>query len=475
MLSDEAETVQEFACHRHSIPCEAVIMGHIRCCFLQVLLAGLLLSQALGPHSLSADEGVECMTLSAAVDAAVVHNPSLRALRNQRQAAEARTREARSASFPQLAVTAGYTRHQEPNIIVPIHRMGVFPPLDDQIYDVGFRLKVPVFTGGRTRANRRAAEASEEETEAQKMLALNALLQGIADVFIRAQEVADKEHLVGVYLNVLRRRYAEMAVLEREGRIPAADAALVNAFIQEARADSMDIAGKKRELAIRLGQLVGTNRYVYPQCTATDTTESGGGAAPDSALFERTGPISLRAQAQLDRADALRSAVVGGFWPEVGGFAGYTYRSGGDLDLFGEWAAGITVRMPVFEGGRRMAQMRAAKASVRSAEENLRHARQAQDAELRVAFEQWRSARARREALSGAIRSRSRAVAAYRRMYEAGRALLSGVLEQEADLLELQVRERGLACAERRAVLQAHAVAGTLTPETVRATARSLP
>ena len=56
----------------------------------------------------------------------------------QVDAFKASVSQATGSFLPQLYANAGYTRYEEPNIITPIHQLGVFPPLDDEIYEATF-------------------------------------------------------------------------------------------------------------------------------------------------------------------------------------------------------------------------------------------------------------------------------------------------------------------------------------------------
>ncbi len=419
----------------------------------------------------------ETVSLSTALRAALADNPALSSVRNKRESAKARVGEANSGFLPQLSLLAGFTQFQEPNVIVPIHEIGVFPPLDDQIYEASLQLRLPLFNGGRAMANKRASVASVKELQGQEEIVQTSLMEGVGQLFIQGKEVEDKKSLVVARIKSLRRRHQELALLLREGRVSPADVAIVTASLETSRADSIDIEGKKLEIAIRLGQLVGSSP-VHPSLSL-DTTMSIGETEvldlqPDSSLTSAFGPRVVQAQSQLQRADALRSFAKRSFWPDINGFAGYNYRSGADLELIGEWAVGITLRLPLFEGGRRFASVRTAQASLRAAENNLQTVLQTQEAELQIAEERWRSARMRGQYISGAVASKMKSTTAYQQMYKAGRLSLSELLVQETELLQLQIQERSLLYLQTLALLHYHGTAGRLTENSVKLIVRSI-
>lgn len=431
----------------------------------------------IGSPLLIAQEKMESITLSEALNLALQKNPALASAKDQRRASQSMVWEARSGFLPRLSASASYTQHQEPNIILPIHEMGVFPPLDDQILDASLQLQAPLFNGGRTAANVGLAKASLRESEAQEDLTQFNIMEGIGQIFIQARQLADNERLVAQRIKSLRERYREMSLLLQEGRVSPADLALVTSSIEAARADSAHIEGQRAELGYRLGRLLGIEKPLLPEIAQIDTADAD--VQPNPFIFipdtaEIKGPLLSKSEARLERAKAFKSLASRSFLPELSGFAVYNYRSGSDLDLIGEWAAGLTLRIPLFEGGRRIASLQAAKASLSAAEEGMRMVEQEQNSELQIALEHWKSAQRRREYISSAVVNKAKSVAAQQQMYQDGRISLSELLVQETELLQLQLQERALAYTEILAILSYHTTAGKLTIEKANDIVRSI-
>lgn len=414
------------------------------------------------------------MNLSQAVDVALGNNPAIGAAQWQRQAAEHQVWEARSGYFPQIMASAGYTRYQEPNIITPIHEPMKFPPLDDEIYESSLQLKMPLFDGFRTRAKVRAASAAAEEATVEAKQARINLIQNVTDIFIRWEELADNQRLLTAHLKALKRRHHELSVLKAEGRISAANLSLVESAIDAARSDSLDLENKRLQLADRLGQLLGADRRIFPQSTEIHAGWSAEMAAmtvhPDSLLAPsgQPGPTVQKARAQLERAEAFKSSANRSFFPDLSGFAVYNWRAGADRDPISEWAAGITLSFPLFQGGKRIASVKAGAASLHAAKQGYQAARQQERTQLQIAYQQWQSARNRQQFLKGAIQNKQKSVEAQRDLYKEGRLSLSELLTQENELLDLKIQERSLLYQEISALLSYHATAGTLTKEKIQ-------
>jgi len=192
-------------------------------------------------------------------------------------------------------------------------------------------------------------------------------------------------------------------------------------------------------------------------------------AVPDfptlSAVTTAAGPRVLLAEAELGRAEAQRSQARSLFWPEVSAIGVYTARAGQDRDPVGEWAAGIAVRIPLFDGGRKIGATRGANAAVEAAREALLAEQQNEQLDLRIYRDRWSVAQRKREFLTEAVAGLSASVNTTQQLYSSGRVSLSELLSQESELLQLRIEERREAFAARLAVLDFYSTKGTLTPD----------
>jgi outer membrane protein TolC len=441
---------------------------------MTIYLSGALLISSLF-SSLFANQNSQGMNLTEALEIALKQNPGIRSVRAQRDAAEAKVRKSKSDYFPQVTLSSGYTRYEEPTVIIPIHEIGVFPPLDNDLFYAVSQVKLPLFNGGRTAAAARAAKALANESVALKDLTEMQLIEHIAQIYIQSQELLDKEALIIARLNVLQQSYHELNILLQEGRVSPADLALVTSSLELTRADKQEIESISNQLAIRLGQLLGTNSPIQPLIFKKNDIDKDNILQDTPEITsEIAGPHVRKSQARLDQAEALHSQASRSFWPEINGTANYFLHSGGNLDLFGEWAVGVNINLPIFDGGRRMANVKAAKASMKAAEEALKSVQQAQNASLKIALEQWHLSNLRQAHLADAAESKQLSVKSQKRLYEAGRISLVELLTQETELMKLQIDERSAAYVGLLAVLFYHASAGSLTSNLAESIVRSM-
>jgi len=406
------------------------------------------------------------LPLHEAISRAMDKNTSLQAMDARSGAAKAHVREVWAATLPNIAVTGGYTWYEKPNIIFPIHQAGVFPPLDDRIFESSAQMSVPIFSGGRTSALIRAAEAGTNITHARHEGLRSSLVEEIAGIYLIAAELRDKRSIVSAHLADMRHRLFELEVLRSEGRASEAQVALVLANIETVSVDSMQLHFQGEEVAWKLGQMLGTNERLVPDVRSLSIRP------PDSLQLDGTAYDRLHAnnaeilaaKAQREQAEAMESFARRGFMPDFSGFAVYNYRSGGSAwNPAGEWAAGFRLSIPLLDGGKRLANTHAANKMTRAAELDAKATEQHVHAQWRIAKERHKTALQQRHAAGNAVKNKVNVVEVQRHLYEVGRMQLSELMTQETELLQLQMMEKTHEYTALRATIRYYAISGTLT------------
>ncbi|MBN1446377.1 MAG: TolC family protein [Bacteroidetes bacterium] len=426
------------------------------------LLAGMLLA--------GIPAQAQELSLREALEQAIERNALLRSVDAQYRATEAQVRETRSGHLPRITASTSYTWHQEPNIVFPIHQAGVFPPLDDQIFESNLQLTLPIYSGGRTSALTEAAEAGTAQSQAKRHALRTEILEQVTMLYMKTAELQDKQQLITSRMNALRRRHFELDVLLREGRATEAHIALVTAEIASSAADSIDVRLREEEAAWRLGQLVGSNEQVIPNVRGLQLdTETI--IPPSNPAFENVLALNddvNAARARVRQSEANERLARRSFLPELSGFAGYAYRSGGSAwDPDGEWMAGVRLSIPLLDGGRRFAQVSMTKEQSLAAEHNLRSVEQQSHAMWRIALDQWKAARAQLRSAGEAAQRKQISLEAQEQLFEAGRLPLHELMTQETELLQLRLREKTYHYATVTAAVHYHAVNGTLSQESI--------
>lgn len=420
----------------------------------------------LGILPLAAEAPRDGIPLVEAVEVALSDNAELAAAAARITASQAGVREARSALLPDLTAIGEYTRSEEPNLVHPMH--GTPTPqspleFDDEIYSGVVRLEVPILNLPAV-SGVAASRHLVDLRHAERAAGVQRVIGAVTELFIASAQVRDTADLLDGRIGALERRLTELNTLAGAGRVPPSSVSEVEANLQSLRAERIQLESRRDELAYRLASLLGRDRAVVPAVPqfvdAPQIAEvSPGGAA--------RGPAFQAAHARYLAAEAARTAARARFAPAVDGFALQSGRSGGDLDVEGEWSLGLTVTVPLLTGGERLARLTAADADLEAARSLRASARTTTLTESRLLAQRWERAAEREALLTSAADSQERSVRAMEDRFDEGRASLSDLLTAETTLLELRMHARS-ARYDRLLAYVAHAeVTGTLSVELI--------
>jgi outer membrane protein len=409
----------------------------------------------------------EGITLQEALRQVRSDNPTIRSTHEQLRVTEEGVREARSALLPKLAARGEYTVYGKETLVTPMSE----PPtpqsdplsFDDRIYSGALRLDVPILDLSALSLIG-AARHEVEYSRSRSAEADQAILAGVADLFVRYLRLEDNRDLLDAHLSVLERRREDLTVLEAAGRVSPAAKAEADAAIASLLSDRIEIEEGRREISWRLGTLLGKSHPVTPNVTGlgrdTSITVDPGNTA---------GPTLAAARAQQANAETLHEAVQRSFYPQIHGFVAPTARSGSDLDFSTDWSAGLSVTIPLYTGGERTARLAATDAARKSASYSYEAARNEHVAALRIQEERIETLRQRQELIRHAVAGRQVSLDAVARQFEEGRASAGDLLAEESALLELQIQEQALQQDRLSAYIAYHRQLGTLSESTIEA------
>jgi outer membrane protein len=345
-----------------------------RLCILG-LAAVLLCDGALATDSL---------TVSAAVESALAHNKGLRASSARRDAADARSREARSGLLPSVKFDAGYRRLSDvdpfavqlPFMPTPV----VISPTVLDNYTLHASLAQPLFTGFKLSSNARAAEflaqaaqSDRQSDDADVTLVVQSaywmLFQARATSRFVSENVVRLESYLGDVERLLKAGMATRNDLLRVG------VQLANARL--AQIDALnDAAVAQMNLNVVMGMEVGREWVLLssPVLDATSKVPSPGDA---DSLSHHAMAVRPDLQALNYRVDAARSSVQaaqGNWWPQIflNGNVYYNRpnaRIMPTVDKFKDtWDIGVTLQFDAWNWGATARQVEQAQAVVQQQE-----------------------------------------------------------------------------------------------------------
>ncbi|MBD3225658.1 MAG: hypothetical protein GF313_13095, partial [Caldithrix sp.] len=357
-----------------------------------------------------------------------------------------------------------------PNIITPIHEVGVFPPLDDRIYEGNIQARVPIFNEGRTLMATRTAKTNLATTRAQHTEKIMGIMQNVSILYLKAYRLRDQQQFVHRQLQAFRQRYYEVKMRVQEGRQSTNELALLKSSLQGASSDSLELSSQLQTVYIQLGQLLGRNNPVMPMqksklpVTIPQTLR----LSLDEAVLSQTGPRLRQAKLQMKKSQTMATTAKLSFLPKLDGFARYTYRTGeNNWDPVGEWAAGVSVSIPLFNGGSRITKLKTAQAGAKAAAMHYQSAMQQQNAYLTDIYQRWQSIHSQKQKLQEAVQKKSYYVHSRQDLYKEGRLPLSSLLIQENELLDLQLEYKKKMYDEKEQIIRFYAILGQMNQQKI--------
>ncbi len=397
----------------------------------------LLLAGAMA--LLAAPAGAE--TLRDALAAAYENNPTLTAARSGQRAADESVPIARADGLPSVGSSVGF------NEVLRQGSNNIFAP--DRTLSLQAQLSVPLYQGGVVRNSIRAAETRVEAGQA----------------FLRGTEASVFSAVVGAYMDVLRdeavvalsRNNVEVLSVNLQAtrdRFDIGDLTRTDVAQSESRlalaqgnlqaAEARLIAS--RESYVRLvGNAPGLLQAPPPLSGLPESTELAVEAALADNPDLEAATIEARARGfDVRSAQGTRmprvSLTTNGSYNDFLGTIGSGIPGVSAQQTQTSASTGVTVSIPLFQGGRPAARVRQAQARESQALEQLIEAERGVIAQTRAAFASMRAARQVAQSSEVAVAASRLSLEGVRAENSVGTRTILDILNAEQELLNAQVQ-----------------------------------
>lgn len=313
-------------------------------------------------------------------------SPAVAADKAAAQHAQAAADEASARLWPELSVDARATRMNAPLELRldPVHRLlgglgldippGMTPLSLElqrrQFYNLGLNAVWPLYAGGKIRAGMAAADAAFDAAQAGADAGLADLRLTLFERYF-AQVLAEEALAVHEQARAsLERHHADAQLMQEEGQVATAEVLRAAVALAEAERDvqtaRLDLQLAREALAALLG---------WSEPIQTDTQMPLLVPAPNrdrlKSMAVHHNPALVGARAQRRRAEAGWKAARAERLPQVAAFARHELYTR-DLTLLDpDWAVGVSVSMPLFDGARRRSAESAALARLDEADARI--------------------------------------------------------------------------------------------------------
>jgi outer membrane protein len=394
----------------------------------------------------------EPLTADAAVQAAIAHNASLRAVRAGVDEAVARTIEARSGFFPRLSVSEAWQRGDEPVFVFgsllssrqfaasnfAIDALNHPDPIG--FFRTTFGVEQLIYDGGRQRAAAASASLGRDIAAASVDQATAGIALQTTQTFGRllASEAAKRAADAG--LESARQDLTRAEDRRDAGRATDADVLSLAVHVADLQQRTIQANSESAVARAELNRLMGAP--VDAPLVAAAPPPAASPSSPDiTALLaeaDAARPEIKRAAAAARVAEKTQTQATAALIPQIAAQAAYDLSGTQFSDRAGAWIVGGQLRWTFSTGGAELAGRKAAAAAIARAAAESDDARAAVHVEVISAAGGIESARAR-EAVGRAAADQAReSQRIIRDRFEQGLAGVNDVLRASTAVLEAE-------------------------------------
>jgi len=380
------------------------------------------------------------LTLEQCINIALKNNPEIAKNMWNTKTAMAEKDIAKGRLWPEIGVAGGYTHYHDDRLITP-RRPGGSDVLQftDEIISGGIVLSMPLYTGGRLRNEVKATEQITRSTQYQLLRSKRELVFNVSNVFysmlgqqavikslIFSQKTLEEHHkIVAELLNA--QKAAKVDLLRTEVRLADIEQQLLRERnvlnIQHALlASLLGVDQQDKYLEIE-GELIQVDFSTSIDQRITSAFKS----RQDYRALE------FRANAQQKKLDIAKARRL----PEILLHASYGNQWDADSSQDNEVGqVGISVVIPLFEGGRIGARVRREYSRLRAQKEALRKLQLQIRLELETSVSNIESTRARIDVTQKAVEQSKESLRIEREKYDYGKGAIVDVLDAQSAMLE---------------------------------------
>jgi len=395
------------------------------------------------------------LTLEAVVRAALDHNPDVAAAEERVAAARAAIRQARSAWWPMIGVSAQHARTDNPPqaFMMSLNQRALdmrSPAFDPNEPDdtgntrLSLGLKWRLLDFGRREAGIEAAEAMARAREAMAEAVRNQLVYEVTRAWYGALQAREFERVQAAQVASLEESLRIAREREARGAAIRGDVLSIEVRLSEAREDLVRARNAVQLAVAALNTAVGRDLATVealPESSGTLAAAKGAELRDDVSLEDHPAARAAAAAVEARRFAARRAQAE--FRPTLSAFASSDWDSEDVAGFEQSYLAGVVAELDLFDGFRRRGAVAEAMAEVRAAEAEARRTLDQLRFDLRQAVIRAREAAERLQVVAQAEAAAAEALRITRARYEQGAADLAELLN--AEVAHASIRSRRVA------------------------------
>ncbi|WP_372637615.1 TolC family protein [Fodinibius sp.] len=402
-------------------------------------------------------------SLSEAIDRSLEHATNSRIAEADKEAAEAAGGLLSSDYLPNINSSLTYTRSQYPQIVTPIREQGIFPPLDDQLYEANIQADWEIFDFGESRAMRQKTKVLADAANIQYELAKMETIEAAASAFIQLQQLRELKIVQEERIEALNTNKKQLESLHREGRVAKVDLLKMEDAIVEAETAIIATHNNIDEVLEKLSDDLGMEQKLSQEDISSLAFKNDYRFSPNQ-IPEESVPSVSAAHRQKQAADFEAKASYRAFLPQLNLFAAELLRAGGDLEIDDQWMVGIRLSIPLV-AGKKIVNRQVKRKEAKSQKIMLEQTRQQYRQQLNKLTNAQYEAQKRIQSIQTRIEYLEETYRVENLSYHKGRATLTDLLTTESKLNSVRAELLAMRAQLRMLNLNIAVLTGQLNKE----------
>jgi outer membrane protein len=395
----------------------------------------------------------EALTLERSLDIALKNNPEVAATLWDVSAAGAKVDQAKAARWPTLTYEGNYIKYFNPRPVFEARYNGERRVFSRQQSRGDVLLKFPLFTGGRIINEIKATELFRLAEENRLSRTRDELIYNVSSTFysiLSQEKVIDSVKFSLQSMQEQRQKMAKMVEVAKAARVDLLRTEVRVADLEQSLEKETNLLEIQKRL---LANLMGLDFDKAQLKFTGKLTFEKRGYRPEQlvprALEQRPDftAAKARVESQARRVDVARA----GHYPNLNLVGAYGYRGTGVIGVYDERSArnptnrgpfydedanvGVTLTLPLFEGGRISAKVREEFSALAAAQERLRKLNLQVRQEVETAILDVDSSSERVKATEKAIEQAQESLRIETLKYNLGAGTITDVLDAQTALL----------------------------------------
>ncbi|MFW5757885.1 MAG: TolC family protein [Bacteroidota bacterium] len=330
-------------------------------------------------------------------------------------------------------------------------------------------LKQPIFTGGKIKAQYKAASIMQDMAHHDQNLTQREVVMETATLFWKLVTLQEKIKLADQYEELLEKTVSDIEGLVEEGIVHRSDLLKAQVKYNEALLERMKAQNGITRISMAICRMTGLPLTTNILAVADKNIETQQFVLEEltrTGLENRTEILLAQKQTELD--ETLTKLAKANFYPDIGMGAAYFASNpnpynGFEPEIGHDWIAGITMKMPIYNWGEKKHLLQAARNKEKAGEIQKEDVRKLIQLDIANAYYQWLEAKKTVEIKKISLEQGEENMQLAQDQFDNGRMNTTDLLEAQTLWQKAQTEHNEALAQLRKNIMELKKTTGELT------------